>query len=249
MKNTNQSKHVNCGENIGSKHTPQLSQTENRKDKEDKNRDQRIHSVASVEDSETASEGLLNSQAPPFTPNSTPEVPARSYSGVAQSGMNEYPWKKVEKPQRKNSTLRGAQQLKTIQMYVKNIEIDSKHKVEQAEEKVRKYLLSKEIRVYKAQVIKNRFVDTVVGCKITIAENQKCRLEQPYFWPEHIECRPWGRKNVRYNVRERSNDHYESEDHYRRRHDDYYEEHSYDRHYDNDKNDNEFWWEGGYDRH
>jgi hypothetical protein len=138
-------------------------------------------------------------------------------------------------------------------MYVKNIEVESKEKVQQAEEKVRKYLQNKEIYVYKAQVIKNRFADTIVGCKITVAEQVKEKLEGSFFWPDHIECRPWGRKWQMKPNREESNErgHHEADDnYYRRKYDDNerrYDRHN-DRHYDEDMEDNDFWWSGGYDR-
>ena len=152
--------------------------------------------------------------------------------------------------------MKGAKQQRTVQMFVKNIEVESKEKVHQAEEKVRKYLQSKDIHVYKAQVIKNRYVDTIVGCKITVAEQAKEKLEGSHFWPDHIECRPWGRKWQMRSNHEGSDERgrYEDDDddaHYYRRPKRNYADNDrrYDRHYDEDSEDNDFWWNGGYDRH
>ena len=106
--------------------------------------------------------------------------------------------KRLRKQEKENTidsfVLRGASQERTIQMYVRNIEIANVEQAEAVKNKVNKYLADKGVKVFKIHVIKNRFVDTTVGCRVTIRENQRDRVERYGFWPDKIECRVWGRR-------------------------------------------------------
>ncbi len=70
-------------------------------------------------------------------------------------------------------TLKGAKHERTMQMYVKNIEIECDEKTAEIEKKVKTYIEKGGVKILKVQVVKNHFVDTIVGCKIIILEKQK----------------------------------------------------------------------------
>ncbi len=67
-------------------------------------------------------------------------------------------------------------------------------KTAEIEKKVKTYTEKGGVKILKVQVVKNYFVDTIVGCKIIILEKQKGILEGDKFWPDNIECRVWGKK-------------------------------------------------------
>ena len=53
------------------------------------------------------------------------------------------------------------------------------------------------LRIMKVHVVKNDYVDNVVSCKITIAQEQKDIVENNTFWPKGIQCRAWGKKFIK----------------------------------------------------
>ena len=135
-------------------------------------------------------------------------------------------------------TLKGAVQEQTVQMYIKNIEIDNLKQIDKVKEKVSNYLQKNGVKVFKMQVIRNRYVDTTIGCRITIRDSQREKIEQKSFWPAGIECRQWGRKRQ---YREYASD---EENSYGNRWSDKYDRHNrndrysrYDRYDNNDRYD------------
>ena len=137
-------------------------------------------------------------------------------------------------------------------MHIKNIEIEHVTQINRVHKKIKKYLENKGVKVFKMEIVRNRFVDTTVGCRVTIKESQKEELEKSDFWPEGIECRAWGKKYQFNKYRQQRRDmydmynerdeddrnswrygRYEDQDRYDDRYDDQYEDRYEDRQEDN----------------
>ncbi len=70
-------------------------------------------------------------------------------------------------------TLKVTKDERTMQMYVKNIELECNEKTPEIEKKVKTYIQKGGVKILKVQVVKNHFVATIVGCKMIILEKQK----------------------------------------------------------------------------
>ena len=83
---------------------------------------------------------------------------------------------------------------------------------------IKEHAKSKGLRIMSQKVIRNRYVEDVVGCKIIIPMSQEHLALTPGFWPDGIECRHWEhlppsknrRRNYGYN--KGNSDYYEQED-------------------------------------
>ena len=49
------------------------------------------------------------------------------------------------------------------------------------------------IRIMRMNVVRNRYCEDSVGCKIVVPESVSDTLPSENFWPEDIECRVWSR--------------------------------------------------------
>ncbi len=141
-------------------------------------------------------------------------------------------------------------------MYVKNIEVECEEKTAEIEKKVKTYIEKGAVNILKVQVVKNHFVDTIVGCKIIILEKQKVVLEGDTFWPDNIECRVRGKKIIKAKGDNKNETHYsrclcsngeqlwvEGDKSTTSK------VNGQERHYDRAMNDNEYWWHGGRTNH
>lgn len=128
---------------------------------------------------------------------------AKLYSDTVKEG----PWQNVSgrkrAPQRKqpprganpNSLLAGAKYEVAEWMYVTNISMSLDDTEEDICRRIKQYAGNEGIRVMSARVIKNRYCDDVVGCKISVPQRQSDSLLYDDFWPSNIGCRKWsGRK-------------------------------------------------------
>ena len=85
----------------------------------------------------------------------------------------------------------GRSPVKSTFLYVKNIYQEEGTTDDDIIKQVKSHCSYYGIRVMSARVIKNRFVDDVVGCKITVPEDQAHLCLRNHFWPKPIECREW----------------------------------------------------------
>ena len=56
---------------------------------------------------------------------------------------------------------------------------------------IRSYGKERGLRIMATEIIKNRYCDDVVGCKIKVPESQEQKAISGYFWPEDVLCRRW----------------------------------------------------------
>ncbi len=101
---------------------------------------------------------ILKSKSAPFGP-----PPKNNRLGI------EYKQNKKDK----SLTLKGAKHERTMQMYVKNIEVECGEKPSEIEKKVTTYIEKGGVKILKVQIVKSHFVATIVGCKIIILEKNK----------------------------------------------------------------------------
>ena len=56
---------------------------------------------------------------------------------------------------------------------------------------VKQHAKKKGVRVMATRLIKNRFAEDIVGCRVTVPLSNVDELLDVRFWPEPIECREW----------------------------------------------------------
>lgn len=102
-----------------------------------------------------------------------------------------------------SSVLRGVKHEKTMVIYVSNIARDVSESDDMVKSRVRKYVKKKSTaRIISVQVVRNRYSEDTVGCKLTIPISVQEILLAPGFWPEDVKCREWSR-NRRPNERQK----------------------------------------------
>ena len=84
------------------------------------------------------------------------------------------------------------------------------------------------IRIMRAMVRRNRYVNDQVGCRITVPSTQVAQCKSVGIWPTHVSCRDWRPRSEMQDRRVRGN---------RRNHDGYnsnWGNHKNDQHYEYD---------------
>ncbi len=79
-------------------------------------------------------------------------------------------------------TLKGAKHEKTMQMYVKNIEVECDEKTAEIEKKVKTYIEKCGVNTLKVQVVKKHFVDTMVYRHIPKFILSSSRGQLPFYF-------------------------------------------------------------------
>ena len=92
---------------------------------------------------------------------------------------------------KQNGSLRGVKHEQGDRLYLRNISITRDDEENDIISKIRIYAANRGIRIMSANVVCNRFVEDVVGCKITVPASQSEEVLITGFWPEDIECRHW----------------------------------------------------------
>ena len=85
---------------------------------------------------------------------------------------------------------------------------------------VRSHAVRKGVRIIHAKVIRNRYCDDVVGCKLLVPKSQVSNLLEDDFWPDNIECRYWLREKPGMN-QPSGDTHQNDNDQWRRERNDY----------------------------
>ena len=96
--------------------------------------------------------------------------------------------------------LTGVKREEQCYLYLKNVMVD-RDTDEEIGGNIKAFATSKGLRIMSHKVIRNRFVDDVVGCKITVPSSQEHLAITPGFWPTGIECRHWERMPPNWNKR------------------------------------------------
>ncbi len=76
---------------------------------------------------------------------------------------------------------------------MRNIEANDRTEEEICQD-VKDYATSVGIRVMHTHIIRNRFCDDVVGCKIRVPTSQVEKAITWDTWPDDIECRLWEKR-------------------------------------------------------
>jgi len=97
--------------------------------------------------------------------------------------------------------LRGIREEKSCTLYVKNINVDEEERDEDIGHIVKDYAKQRNIRVMSTKVIRNKYVQDVVGCKLVIPQSQEHFVLAAEFWPHGITCRRWEANNKWYEGR------------------------------------------------
>ena len=91
----------------------------------------------------------------------------------------------------KKKKLSGISQEQSVCLYVQNIKRNDNSTLGEIASLVRSHLKGNGIRCLSAQVIRNRFVEDTVGCKIMVPLRQKDEVIGIKIWPDKIRCREW----------------------------------------------------------
>ena len=94
-------------------------------------------------------------------------------------------------PHKGRRKLAGLKAERGTALYVEHIQTMEDDSEEDIIKCVKDYAEHGGIRVMSAKVIKNRFCQDVVGCKVFIPEKQIRLACSPSFWPDPVSCRVW----------------------------------------------------------
>ncbi len=78
-------------------------------------------------------------------------------------------------------------------LYVRNIETGNLTDEEICQD-VKDYGTSVGIRIMYAHIVRNRFCEDVVGCKILVPDTKVEQATSWGTWPDDIECRKWEKR-------------------------------------------------------
>ena len=87
--------------------------------------------------------------------------------------------------------LAGQRPVKSKMLYVRNIYRVQGQTDEDIMLQVKQHAKKKGVRVMATRLIKNRFAEDIVGCRVTVPLSNVDELLDVRFWPEPIECREW----------------------------------------------------------
>ena len=92
---------------------------------------------------------------------------------------------------KKNDKLSGIDQEAVVALYVQNIRKTPDMSLGRVASMVRNHLKEKGVRCLYAQVIRNRYMEDVVGCKIIVPLRQRDKAIGIKIWPDKVKCREW----------------------------------------------------------
>ena len=103
---------------------------------------------------------------------------------------------------------------RVAELYLPNITVHPGDTLAEIAERVREHAKFNGLHVITSRVVRNRYSDETVGCRITVPERQKDDALGNRIWPEGMKCRNWNSRpqensgNLR-NERYQENERYE----------------------------------------
>ena len=124
-----------------------------------------------------------------------------SLLSYSEAASKQGPWILTPKNQRSqrnsraksHSSVVGRSPVKSSCLYVKNISQEEGVSDEDIIEQVKSHAAYYGVKIMSARVVKNRFADNIVGCRITVPDEDAHLCLRNYIWPKPIECREWER--------------------------------------------------------
>ena len=95
---------------------------------------------------------------------------------------------------RPNTSLTGIKMVKSVDMYVQNLERKPDDELKDIADRVKNHCRLNGVRVMNARIITNRFCEDVVGCRISVPLDQKDTVLGTRIWPDNISCRTWSKE-------------------------------------------------------
>ncbi len=132
--------------------------------------------------------------------------------------------------------LRGAPKVVTTDLYLENMSIPVGAINRDIAASITKHAAKYDIRIMRAMVRRNKFVNDQVSCRITVPSTQVAQCKSVGIWPTHVTCRDWKPRSEMPDRRgwgygSKNQEHYKSTWGGNKRYD-----HEYDRDYDRDYN-------------
>jgi DNA-binding protein len=79
-------------------------------------------------------------------------------------------------------------------MYVKNIDVEERSNEDICKD-VRSYGRMVGLRIMTVEIVRNRYCEDVVGCRIRIPWEQVEKAVSIETWPNDVSCRKWGNRS------------------------------------------------------
>ena len=224
-------------------------------------------------------DGASSSNAEPQINRRPPRglFPASNQNRTSSSTVKENGRKFPNKSSKVKRSLTASSQAKSkvVELYLPNISRHPDDTLGEVAEIVREYGKNGGLNIISSRVVRNRFTDNTVGCRITVPERQVDDALGSRMWPSGMKCRRWEkreksdeyqrshmsqRRQLNQNQRSKinwredeDNDEwdgwYQDEENRNERQDDYFESGGYDRDgYDGDGYDGEGYDGYGYNR-
>lgn len=109
--------------------------------------------------------------------------------------------KKRNKHASSPKALKGYEPSRYDELYLENVHMEPGISDKQLGSMVKKCGTKSDVQVLSVRVVKNRFCDDVVGCKIKIPVTCIQKALAPGAWPSYVRCRRWEERPRRDNVR------------------------------------------------
>ena len=96
----------------------------------------------------------------------------------------------------KDALISGIKRETGVKVYVQNIHRKQGQPLREIANNVRKYCTSKNVRSMNAFAIRNKVVDDIVGCQLTIPMRFYDTVIADRFWPSEVVCKKWEDKTT-----------------------------------------------------
>ena len=151
-----------------------------------------------MKETESENDATESESETPSTPtsdcdsSSSDEDDSDKWDGRAgRKGTKRLEKQEKDRKKTKPTKLTGISQEESIAMYVQNIRREPGMSPGKVAALVRNHLKEKGVRCLYAEVIRNRYVDDTVGCKIIVPLRQKDKVIGIKIWPDKVKCREW----------------------------------------------------------
>ena len=187
------------------------SESERESDTEEEGESDREYETgAETGDDETQEQTSKSNGKSKKSDNKTQEQTSKSTENAKKSGdVKNDPWdgtagkdgtkrlnkSKTSKKEQSNGKdkkkLSGVAQEQSVCMYVQNIKRPGNCSLGEMAQMVRSHLEGHGVRCISAQIIRNRYVEDTVGCKIIVPLRQRDNVIGIKIWPDNVRCREW----------------------------------------------------------
>ena len=141
--------------------------------------------------------------------SSSGSIESKKSSGAVE--LNKFPNKSTKTKRTLTASSQHQHRSRTVELYLPNISRHDDDTLGDVAERVREHGKRGGLNIISSRIVRNRFTDSTVGCRITVPERQQDDALGNRVWPSGMKCRRWEK-------REKSEEYQRSHSRQRRQH-------------------------------